>query len=955
MRKLLLLSLLLCCVQINAYSQNKTTGRFSIEGSIVVFASKAPVEFATVTIKDFNLWSITDSKGRFKIVNIPKGDYMMVVSCLGFKQLEIPLSVDKNLTALEYQMREENLKLEEVVVTAKEIKSNINTSTKIDRTAIEHMQLLSASDLMSLVPGGKTTNPNLLDESIFSIRDGDGNGTFGTAVEVDGIRLSSNASLGSSLSGVNTRNLSASNIESIEVITGVPSVEYGDMTSGVVIINTKRGKSPYTVTATINATAKQFSLSRGLDLDNNRGIVNVNAEYARALRDPVSPYTTYNKTGLDLNYSNTLNRNGNPLSLNVSLAGTMGKQQAKTDPDAFSGTWSDRNDDGARLGVSVKWLLNKPWITGMDFAVKANYQNDKTQSNNYFSYTTIQPSVNSPVSGYYQTNYIPAQFYNLKVVDSQSLGYGASVKANLTRKYGQILNKVKAGVEWNASGNVGKGEYYVDNILPNGYRPRPYSDIPFMHNISAYLEDQATLPIGKTSLTLIGGVRLENTTVKGMQYDNATSLSPRFNGRYTIIKQNHNRAVRNLSARFGWGITEKLPSLGVLYPMDKYRDLLVYSKNYGVDNQYFYAAKTEVYRDFFNPLLRWSKSRNMELGIDANIKGVAITLVAYNNKSKDPYIMEDVCDLYIYKKTDQSYAVPSNPQFRVDNSSGNIYVKDKNNPSGAEMLIPTSVRDTMFVKNSYQSNGEPTVRKGIELSVDFGRWDAIYTSFRLDARYSYSKNISERLVAIYPSDSHSTLPSSSGRSYEFVGFYANGTSRTSTSNGSKTEGLSANLTSTTNIPALRMVVSIRLEATLLTRTQAYSSYQGRQLAFTVDENGNRTDGNIYSGGQYTSVWPVSYMGFDGVVHPFTATEAADPRFSKLIGRSSDIFTFNEDGYDPYFMANISLTKEIGNVASLSFYVNNFTKSNPFMRSWATGIKSSQNIGFSYGATLRLKF
>lgn len=60
-----------------------------------------------------------------------------------------------------------------------------------------------------------------------------GNPDFGTVVEMDGVRLSGNATAAST-SGTDTRNIGNSNVERIEVITGVPSVEYGDLTNGVV-------------------------------------------------------------------------------------------------------------------------------------------------------------------------------------------------------------------------------------------------------------------------------------------------------------------------------------------------------------------------------------------------------------------------------------------------------------------------------------------------------------------------------------------------------------------------------------------------------------------------------------------------------------------------------------------------------------------------------------------------
>ncbi len=45
------------------------------------------------------------------------------------------------------------------------------------------------------------------------------------------------------MSGVDTRNITVADIESVEVITGVPSAEYGDLNSGMVKIHTRKGEN----------------------------------------------------------------------------------------------------------------------------------------------------------------------------------------------------------------------------------------------------------------------------------------------------------------------------------------------------------------------------------------------------------------------------------------------------------------------------------------------------------------------------------------------------------------------------------------------------------------------------------------------------------------------------------------------------------------------------------------
>jgi hypothetical protein len=957
MKRKLLVLFLLCLgftYVANAQAQRNV---YTIKGVVYESDSKTPVEMALVNLPDLNLWATTNSKGEFVINKVFGGTTRLEITCLGYQTLEMKLTIEKNLDNLSFKLNEDNLKLQSVVVTAQENKSALSTSTKMDRQAIDHLQVINPTDIMSLLPGGKTVNPNLMSQSIFTLRGGDGNGSFGTAVEVDGVRLSSNSSL-TDISGVDTRNLSASNFESVEVITGVPSVEYGDLTSGMVIIKTKKGYSPYTASISLNPTTKQFSLSKGFDLKKDRGVININAEYAHAFSNPVSPYTTYYRNGYSLNYSNTFNRDTKPLQLNINLGGTIGRQDAKQDPDAYKDTWTSSADNALRLGATANWLINSNWITSLNLTLNGSYKDDLYKAQEYNSYATIRPAVNSMESGYFESNYLPAQFYSLHIIDSKGLNFNADIKANLNKKYGEVLNKIKAGLGWNMSGNIGKGDSYANDLYPDGDRPRPYSDIPFLHNINAFLEDNAVIPIGSTTLSLIGGVRMDANYIKDMAYKNVVSLSPRFNAKYTFIdkKAHESGFVRNLSVRAGWGILEKLPSLSVIYPMDKYRDIKVYSKNYGTENSYFTVANTNVFRDYFNPDLEWSRSRNIEVGIDGKLGKVGFSLVYFNNKAQNPYETQYYHVPYAYSKTDENFTVPDNPQFRIDHVTGDIFVTDLDNPSAGEVLIPKSVNDTIFIQNGMQTNGEPSTRQGVELSIDFGKIESIRTSFRFDASYSYSKYISERLYSSYSSRPHTTLPTTSGRSFEFVGFYVGETASVGTSNGNWSDGISANLTATTHIPEIRMTISLRLEGSLYARSQDLTYYNGKEWAFLLDENGNRVDGSVYNQEEYYSgVWPVAYMTFDQVVKPFTAVEAADPKFAYLIQKSNNVYTFVRDGHGAYFMSNISITKEIGDLASISFYVNNFTKSNPYLRSWATGVKSSRTIDFSYGATLRIKF
>ena len=238
--------------------------------------------------------------------------------------------------------------------------------------------------------------------------------------------------------------------------------------------------------------------------------------------------------------------------------------------------------------------------------------------------------------------------------------------------------------------------------------------------------------------------------------------------------------------------------------------------------------------------------------------------------------------------------------------------------------------------------------------MEFPEIQPIRTKFRFDASYIYTKFLNEQLSAYYQNGwSHTSLPD---RSYQYVGIYANGGGNHTVANGKITHNLDANLTAITHIPQARIIITCRLEMSLLRRSRNLSEYEGKEYAFNVSETDNRpAGGSIYEGNSYTAVYPVSYMDLDGNVHPFTAAEAADPAFANLILKSANAYTFALDGYGAYMSANLSITKEIGDKVSLSFFANNFTNSRPYVKSIATGVGAIFTPAFYYGLTCRLKF
>lgn len=940
MRKKILISLL--CLLMSLVATAASRG-YELCGTVVEAGSETPVPGAAVRIGDEYLWAITDVDGSFVFKDVQPGEWVIEVTCLGYQTVCKVVMVGGNVGDVEIVLHESSLALDEVVVTAKRTE-DLNTSHRLGRDALNHMQISNTTDIAALLPGGKTSNPDLTSENSFSLRDGGtstGNSAFGTAVEVDGVRLGNNASFGA-MGGKDTRNIAVENIESIEIITGVPSAEYGDLNSGVVRIKTRKGRTPTNITFSVNPRTYQTSVSKGIDLQRNKGVLNLSAEWARSVKQLVSPYESYSRTAITANYSNTFSE---VFRFEAGLTGNVGGMNSKDDPDAFTGEYQKERDNVLRGNVSMTWLLNKPWITNLKLDASASFNDNLSRYHKYESYASNQPAVHALTQGYYLAAMLPKTYFSDQIVDSKEIDLAASLKYNWTKRWDDIKSSLKAGVQWKAAGNIGLGEYYEDpSLASNGYRPRPYTDYPFMHNLSLYAEEHLTVPIVQTKLDITAGLRMENVFVKNSLYSNKVTFSPRFNLKW--------RLTDRLSIRGGWGITEKLPSYYILYPKQEYRDILTYGFSHGDQASYVYY--TQPYTVTYNPDLRWQRNNNAELGVDLTIGGMDISLVGFYNVTRGPYNMQNIYEPYSYNILQQpeGFAMPENPLVKVDEQTGMVYIRG----SQEEYWTPMSVKvtDRTFARSMMQNNGADMKRSGLELVLEFPEIKPLRTTLRLDAAYTYTKYLNDQLSAYYQNGwSHTSLPD---RSYQYVGIYANGGSNASVANGRVTRNLDANLTAITHIPQARLIITCRLEATLLRRSQNLSEYKGQAYAFTVSQNDNvPTGGNIYDGKSYTAVYPVSYMDLDGNVHPFTAAEAADPAFANLILKSGNVYTFAHDGYGMYMSANLSITKEIGDKVSLSFFANNFTNSRRYVKSIATGVGAIFTPAFYYGLTCRLKF
>ena len=967
--------------------------KHSFSGRVLEKATGEPVEFAIVLINATEQWSVTDHEGRFSIDNIKTPKSTVTISCLGYVTLTRELKFAQDISNAKFQLDIDNLTLSGAVVTAKENDAAATTSRTVDKTALEHVQLMNVGDISSLLPGGATVDNNLVTSRQFNIRAGaaseNGNASFGTAVEVDGMRLSNNASYGD-VKGVSTNSIASANVESVEVITGVPSVEYGDIGAGIVKINTKKGKTPWMITLSTSPRTKQVSFSKGLGLGEtaggqSRGVLNTSAEYTRSVSDVMSPYTSYDRKQLSLSYSNTFSQGffaGKPLRFSAGVTGNLGGLDNKADPDKLVGTFSTARDNTLRGNLSANWLLSLPWITNVEFSASTAFSDKLSRENKKYLNTVSDIALHTRETGYYMSapygdgdNSVvmipPGSWYNVLAVDDRPVTAKASLKANWASHFGKAGNKIKLGADWNFDYNLGIGQYSEDEATAPTYRVYRYCDTPAMHNLGVFLENNLSLPVGQGHLNLIAGVRSDNTFIKGSAYGTTSSFSPRFNVKYTVLEAfgRSKKFVRELAFRASWGVAVKLPSFSILYPEPSYLDVNVFTSTATADNTIYRAYYVHPRAIEYNPTLRWQRNQQAEVGMDANLAGARISLAAFYNRTLDAYGLQTNYDRFTYNSTGtaavQGLIIPAeNRIYTIDGNTGVVTVADRTGALPSQ-VISTEQRKQFIPKTIADNADHPITRWGLEWVVDFKKIEAIGTTIRLDGNYYYYKALKSDITAYSPY----TLMGTGGQSFPYIGYYYGGDSY---SNGSESRTLRTNLTITTHIPKVRMILSVKLESSLLRYSRSLSDREGATRTYVLKDRGDLLSydpsASIYDGNNYAVTYPDYYVSYDNPDQQITFLEKLqwakenDPALysdlSKLVSITNYLYSFGKDYISPYFSANFSVTKELGERASLSFYANNFFNNTGQVYSTKDGnykSVSSYIPAFYYGLTVRLKF
>ncbi|MDR6737897.1 TonB-dependent receptor plug domain-containing protein [Sphingobacterium sp. 2149] len=613
-----------------------------------------PLNGATVFVGAFDLDGITNAKGEFSLI-LPVKNYgdslLLSISYVGKKSAERWIDSRKTNENLSFVLKDNSLTLEEINVN-QEFRQNKNSVSSIvfNEEAIERVQAFSLMDVLNTLPGKQMTAPNINAPQTLNLRntlDGSNtlNNSLGIPIIIDGVRLSNDANMqsrpvgqrgmeGSVLSavtsgnaadvpfrGVDLREIPVESIEKIEVIQGVASAEYGELTDGAILIERKAGNSPLHFTTNINDGSRNYSLNKGFSLPKNWGGITTDLNYAISNSNPQDKVQEYKRYGTSLRWNTAASRK---LRNKLSLDFNMRIDDAKQDPDDNSKRKYYSKEIGVRFSNTTQLNYNTRFFD--EISLMFSYSISKQESfAQWLLNSGNKPYTAKDTTGIYEGIILNSQYLAEEEIIGKPITASTSLKFTKRFQIGKTVHSLLYGFNGSYANNGGRG-IISDPDRPrfvnfNNQNIRPYSFElnPALINTGFYVTDNFHYKLLGKNMNSNFGVRFDNQ-------NGSTSFQPRLNTRIVLDKR------WALSAAFG--VATKSPTLAHRYPSPSWIDIpLIIAQN---TQSSLYLVYTEKFITK-NENLKSSKSESAEFNIEFKNSWITSRINFYYKNNKNGF------------------------------------------------------------------------------------------------------------------------------------------------------------------------------------------------------------------------------------------------------------------------------------------------------------------------------
>lgn len=629
---------------LSLFAQFAVAGTAKITGTVQDTDSKKYLSDVIVKIQGTDISDKTDDGGAFLLNHLEPGKYYLVFIKTGFYSLVIPdIQVTEEAPVLlkaEMYPGDETqflfLEIGGIQVTADRelLSEEAQTVHKISSGEIEHMQANSLSDVLDMIPGNeKTANLGLGRKQSINLRTlndpNDSGELFGTKVVVDDVPLTNNADLQTGV-GVNygskvqstagsqydLREVVAENLEKVEVQSGASSVEYGDHTTGLILVNTKTRNVPTRLKIKHNPDTQEANLMGGFGLMKTDFIYNFNYGYSeRDIRISGDEYQRISGSlksknmfwndkldiSQSLKYSRKLEENNYTIDSTATKA--YNRDHHLTYSQRFNYKFNEVSNFYLRNYIDYK--RRNSWYNKLEVS-GSGYQTDRT---------TEGTEAGKPIDLVYRS-------------DVRTIGdewsYGSKFKWDRKLFTGDILHRLLTGAEFQTDRNTGPGKKYDPLKAPGGVantRPRSFNEVPGITQLALFSEDRISGEF-LFPFTFDFGFRLDSYNPSGFDFGNLFSGKDAFKAdQGTFFNPRIGLKLKPFAKtqlRFSYGKSSKMPSLSMIYPEAYYLD------SFGVtDSTINYINSAGVERD---TTVKWSIiSTSIYDRTQENLKGYQTT------------------------------------------------------------------------------------------------------------------------------------------------------------------------------------------------------------------------------------------------------------------------------------------------------------------------------------------
>ena len=879
------LFLLVCLIRLSAANDPQ---RFTLQGKVVDAGQGDGLGFVTLRLyagERFLSGLQTSDHGTFRFSDLAPRRYRLQVSSVGYATLDtlVTLSGDLQCTL---RLHATAISLGEVTVTAQEKKGLTSTSV-IDRTAMQHLQPSSFSDLLSLLPGGMTATPHTNVANVARLREvGISSSDYaisslGTKFMVDGAPIGTDANmqlLGRNMNadgnrstvgyGVDMRMLATDNIEQVEVVRGIPSVKYGDLTSGLIRIERKRVATPLEVRIKADGYGKLLSAGKGFALGNN-WILNADGGLFNSKADPRNRFETYNR----LNFSARLHKfwlfaQGGRLNWDVASDYAGNIDHVKTDPEVQVNKEDRYRSSYHRVGLSTS-LRYSPhedsWLQSLLLRYSTSVSFDEIDQTKFVSVDRDTPAPLTEENGEYDGTYLPSTYVARHQVKGMPFYSNLRLEGNAQKTIGALSHVLTMGVEWQYNKNFGQGQVYdyqrpIDGT--SSRRPRAFKDIPATNLWAFYAQDEAKLSVGKHVITALLGVR--GTVMVGLSsaYDlhGRLYVDPRLNVQWDLPAM----GKLHLYASMGVGRMSKMPTILDLNPEKRYIDLV--QLNYWNANDALKKLHIRSYTiDTNNYHLLPAHNTKWEVRVSGSCKGHRFYATFFHESMNDGF-----------RSTQQMIPMLTYKQYDASGLRGKTLTAP---PSLAALPYRT---DTLLRTYQVMGNGTKIIKQGIEFQYSSPRLPALHTRLTFNGAWfhtTYSAGEPEYYAGSSQQINGITINN------RYLGIYA-------WNNGYVKDRFTSNLIVDTYLDRLGLILSATAECYWL----------GKTLTPTRNPR------------------PIAYVDVAGVEHPYTDADATDV-YKRWLVLSNVRQTQLVQRERAYMCLNMKASKQFGRYATLSFFAD----------------------------------